>query len=192
MLVAMAAIYNAKRNWKRVSKIHFSWAHLIQQFRLTHARRQKKAISEIIATLLMIVIVVGLGATLFAFATGAFSSFGSNFQGLLSNSSNKIAEDVVIEQVTFANTLNPSTSGFTLYVMNAGNNPTTIQAVYLQNVTANTFTKQFASSPLPVNINPGALQNITIKGMLPDHGFVYGFTIATSLGNTVTYYAKYN
>ena len=153
---------------------------------------QEGAISEIVATLLMIIVVVSLGATVFAFATGGFDTFGSSFQSLFSNSSSQISQDVVIQQVVFTNTGNPSTSGFILYVMNAGTNSATVQTVYAQNVTTNTFVKQFSSSPLPVSINSGVLQAIVINGMVPDHGFVYAFTIATSLGNTVTYYAKYN
>ena len=140
----------------------------------------------------MLIIVVSLGATVFAFATGGFTTFGNSFQSLFSNSSNQISEDVVIQQVTFTNTGNPSTSGFTLYVMNAGTNPSIIGAVYVQNVTANTFVKQFTGTPLPVSINSGVLKSIVITGMVPHHGFVYGFTIATTLGNTVTYNAKYN
>jgi len=147
----------------------------------------------------MLIVVVSLGATVFAFATGGFTTFGNSFQSMFSGSSNKIAEDVVIEQVTFTNTHVSITSGFTLYVMNAGTNPTTIQTVYLQNVTANTFVKQFTSSSLPASvpllpfsINSGNLSTIFIKGMVPDHGYVYGITIVTALGNTVTYDAKYN
>jgi len=140
----------------------------------------------------MIIIVVSLGATVFAFATGGFTAFGNSFENLFSNSSSKIAENVVIQQVTFTNTRIASTSGFTLFVLNAGISPTTIQTVYVQNVTANTFTKQFTTSPLPVTINSGILQTIIITGMVPDHGFVYGITIVTILGNTVTYDAKYN
>jgi len=147
----------------------------------------------------MIIIVVSLGATVFAFASGGFTGFGNSFESMFSNSSSKIAENVVIQQVTFTNTHNPSTSGFTLFVLNAGISPTTIQTIYLQNVTVNTFVKQFTSSslpasvpPLPVSINSGILQTIKVFGMVPDHGFVYGITIVTVLGNTVTYNAKYN
>jgi hypothetical protein len=76
--------------------------------------------------------------------------------------------------------------------MNAGISPTTVQTVYVQNVTSNRFVKQFTSAPLPVSINSGILQTIIIRGMVPDHGYVYGITIVTALGNTVTFNAKYN
>ncbi|MGI0091944.1 MAG: archaellin/type IV pilin N-terminal domain-containing protein [Nitrososphaerales archaeon] len=161
-------------------------------FFFRHRNNGKRAISEIIATLLMIVIVVGLGATVFAFATSGFSSFGNSFYNLFQSSSNQIAEDVVIEQVAFTNTGMPSTSGITLYVMNAGVSPSTIEAVYVQNVTATVFVKQFIGSPLPVSINSGVVQSIVIAGFVPDHGTVYAITIATAFGNTVAYDARYN
>lgn len=154
--------------------------------------RRKSAISEIVATLLMIVIAVGIGVTVFGFATNGFNLYGSSFQSLFSNSSSQIAEDVVIEQVAFINTGSASTSGVTIYVLNAGGNPSTISALYVQNVTTSTFVAQFTGSPLPVTINSGIIQTVKILGFLPDHGNVYGFTLATSIGNTVLYNAKYN
>lgn len=140
----------------------------------------------------MIVIAVGIGATVFGFATNGFSTYGNSFQSLFSNSANQIAEDVVIEQVAFINTGVPSTSGVTIYILNAGTNPSTISALYVQNVTSSSFVGQFTGSPLPVTINSEIIQSVKILGFLPDHGVVYGFTLATSIGNTVLYNAKYN
>ena len=60
--------------------------------------------SEIIASLLMIVIVVSLGATVLAYASNGFNSFGNGFSNLLTNSGNQIAENYVVEQVVFTNT----------------------------------------------------------------------------------------
>lgn len=159
---------------------------------LKRAHRKKGAISEIVATLLMLIIVVSLGATVFAFATNGFGAFGNSFSSLFSNSSSQVQENVVIQQVAFTNTGTPSTSGITLYVLNAGTNPATIEAVYVQNATSNTFVNQFTSSPLPVSINSQVVQHITITGFVPDHGRTYTLTIATSYGNTVAYSAKYN
>ena len=44
----------------------------------------------------MIVIVVSVGATLFAFASNGFGTLSNDFQNLFSNSSNQIVEDVVM------------------------------------------------------------------------------------------------
>jgi uncharacterized protein (UPF0333 family) len=151
--------------------------------------RRKSAISEIVATLLMIVIAVGIGVTVFGFATNGFDLYGNSFQSLFSNSSYHIAEDVVIEQVAFINTGTPSTSGVTVYILYCGGNPSTISALYVQNVTTSTFVAQFTGSPLPVTISSGIIQSVKILGFLPDHGNVYGFTLATSIENTVLYNA---
>ncbi len=154
--------------------------------------RRKSAISEIVATLIMIVIAVGIGVTVFAFATNGFNLYSNSFQSLFSNSANQIAEEVVIEQVAFINTGVASTSGVTIYVLNSGGNPSTISALYVQNVTTSTFVGAFTGSPLPVTIYSGAIQSVKILGFIPDHGTVYGFNLATSIGNTVLYNAKYN
>jgi flagellin-like protein len=159
---------------------------------LRNPRRERSAVSEIIATLLMILIVVSLGATVFAFATGGFGSFENSFVNLLSNSSNQASERIAIEQILFVNTGVTSTSGVTLFVRDVGINPSTIAAVYVQNVTASAFVAQFTASPLPVTINSGNLARFTILGFLPKHGFVYSITVASTLGNTVLLDAKYN
>lgn len=139
----------------------------------------------------MILVVVSLGTAVFAFASGSLTSFGSNFANLVGTSGNQISEIVVIEQVTFLNTGNPATSGANLYVRDIGTNPTSIAAVYVQNSTANLFVEQFTSSPLPVSINSGSFQIIAVMNFVPDHGIVYAFTLATSLGNTVSANAMY-
>lgn len=140
----------------------------------------------------MIVIAVGIGVTVFGFATNGFNLYGNSFQNLFSNSSSQIAEDVVIEQIAFINTGSASTSGVTIYILNAGASPSTISALYIQNATESSFVGQFTGSPLPVTINSGIIQTVKILGFVPDHGIVYGFTLATSIGNTVLYNAKYN
>ena len=139
----------------------------------------------------MILVVVAIGTTVFAFASGGFDSFSSSFSNLMGNSGNQVSEQVVVEQVVFVSTGNAATSGAKLYVRDVGLNPTTIEAVYVQNATASTFVEQFTLSPLPATINSGAFQIIFVSEFVPNHGSVYTFTLATSLGNTVNSNAKY-
>ena len=139
----------------------------------------------------MILVVVSIGTTVFVFATGGLTSFGTNFASVMGNSGNQISESVTVEPITFVNTGNPSASGANLYVRDVGINPTTIAAVYVQNSTVSSFVEQFISSPLPVTINSGSFQIIFVKNFVPDHGVVYSFTLATSLGNTVNSNAMY-
>jgi flagellin-like protein len=147
-------------------------------------RRRKSGISEILGSLLMIVIVVGLSAIIFAYATNSFSGMGSSLSNLFGNSGNALAERVVVEQVTF----NESGAhlGVNLYVRNDGVNPTIISAVYVNNITAS---KAVTSSTLSKQINSGSFVIIAIT-FTPDVGTTYGFTIATQLGNTVVVNAK--
>lgn len=132
----------------------------------------------------MIVVVVGLSAIIFAYATNSFSSMGSNLFNIFSSSGNAIQERVVVEQVTFNET--GSKLGVNLYVRNDGVNPTIISAVYVTNVSAS---KPVTSLTLSKQINSGSFSIIAVT-FTPDVGTTYAFTIATQLGNTVIVDAK--
>ncbi len=134
----------------------------------------------------MIVIVVGLSATIFAYATNGFSGLGSNLSNLFGNSANALSERVVVEQVTFNET--GSKLGVNLYVRNDGVNPTIVAAVYITNVTASKFVLSYTLSPTK-QINSGSFQIIAVT-FTPDVGTTYSFIIATQLGNTVVTNAK--
>ncbi len=148
-------------------------------------KRRKQGISEIIASLLMIVIVVGLSATVFAFATNGFSNLGSNVSNLFGNSANALAERIVVEQVTFNES---SHLGANLYVRNDGTNPIAIAAVYVTNITASKFVLAYTVSPAK-QINSGSFSIITVT-FTPDVGTTYALTVASQLGNTVVTNAK--
>ena len=134
----------------------------------------------------MIVIVVGLSATIFAFATNGFSGLGSNLSNQFGNSANALSERVVVEQVTFNET--GAKLGANLYVRNDGTNPATISAVYVNNVTASKFVVSSTVSPVK-QINSGGFAIITVT-FTPDVGTTYALTLATQLGNTVVTNAK--
>jgi len=134
----------------------------------------------------MIVIVVGLSATIFAYATNGFSGLGSNLSNLFGNSANALSERVVVEQVTFNET--GAKLGVNLFVRNDGVNPAIIAAVYITNVSASKFVLSYTLSPTK-QINSGSFQIIAVT-FTPDVGTTYSFTIATQLGNTVITNAK--
>ena len=149
-------------------------------------KRRKQGISEIVASLLMIVVVVGLSATVFAFATNGFSNLGSNLSNLFGNSANALSERIVVEQVTFNET--GSHLGANLYVRNDGLNPATIAAVYVSNITASKFVLSYTVSPAN-QINSGSFSIIAVT-FTPDVGTTYALTLASQLGNTVVINAK--
>ena len=134
----------------------------------------------------MIVIVVGLSAVIFSYATNGFSGMGSNLSNLFGNSENALSERVVVEQVTFNET--GAKLGVNLYVRNDGVNPMIIAAVYITNVTASKFVLSYTLSPTK-QINSGSFQIIAVT-FTPDVGTTYTFTIATQLGNTVSTNSK--
>ena len=134
----------------------------------------------------MIVIVVGLSAIIFAFATNGFSGMGSNLSNLFGSSANALAERVVVEQVTFNET--GAKLGVNLYIRNDGLNPTTLESVYVTNITASKLVLAYTISPAK-QINSGYFEIIAVT-FTPDVGTTYSFTIATQLGNTVITNAK--
>jgi len=79
-----------------------------------------------------------------------------------------------------------SQPGANLYVRNAGTNPITLAAVYVQNTTANTFVGAFQLTP-PVTVNPGSFENIAIS-FKPSTGATYSFTVTTQLGTSILAY----
>lgn len=153
-------------------------------------RKKSAAISEIIATLLMVVVVVGIGTTVFAFAVGGFSNFGNGFTNLVSGAGNQIAEEITIEQIVFNETAGTCSGGHNclganIYVRNYGVNPVTIASVYVTNATASVFVESLQLST-QVTINSGSFANIGVTGFTPDHKTTYTFSVATTLGTTVT------
>jgi flagellin-like protein len=144
-------------------------------------RSRKAGISEIVGSLLLLLVIVSLSATIFAFATTGFGNLGSGFSSLFSSSGNALSERVVIEQVTFNES--GSKLGANIYVRNVGGIPSTVAAIYVNNVTAGGLVLSDQISP-QTQMNVGTFRNFAVT-FTPDKGSVYSFTIATTLGNTV-------
>ncbi len=89
--------------------------------RLPHTRRssrskirKRRAISEIVATLIMIAIVAGLGVLTFTFASSGLGSLSQNFTNLMGSSGNAISEKYVVEQVAFTTSAGLALDGSTI------------------------------------------------------------------------------
>jgi flagellin-like protein len=148
---------------------------------------RKRAISEIIGSLLMILVVVAASAIIFGIANNSFASWSSNFSSLFGSSGNQISEKIVVEQVQFNES--GTSLGANLYVRNDGENLASISGVYVTNVTAGSnfvISDQFSS---PRQMLPGEFEVIAAV-FTPLRGSTYSFIIATSLGNTVAVNAK--
>ena len=79
-------------------------------------------------------------------------------------------------------TTNPQ-AGANLYVRNTGSTIVTLSAVYVQNVTSNSFVESFQLNPV-VTIQPGSLDEVNVP-FTPSHGETYSFTVTTTLGYSV-------
>jgi hypothetical protein len=135
----------------------------------------------------MILVVVGASAIIFAVANNSFSSWASSFSNLFGNSSSQLGEKVVVEIVTFNES--GSSLGANIYVRNVGQGDAAVSAVYVSNLTSDNsyvISDQIAN---PRNMLSGSFEIIAIS-FSPIAGSTYSFTLATTLGNTVTYNAK--
>ncbi|MHB2037267.1 MAG: archaellin/type IV pilin N-terminal domain-containing protein, partial [Nitrososphaerales archaeon] len=98
------------------------------------SRVRKRGVSEIIATVLMVLLVVSISATVFAYASNGLGSFGESFSNLLANQGNAISEQFSLEQSTFN-----LTAGLPPYIQmtitNSQNSPT--PAPFQQELTIN-------------------------------------------------------
>ena len=148
--------------------------------------RSRRAVSEIVSTLLLVAIVVSLGVLVFAFASGGLSALTGSFTGLMSSQGNAVAEHFVVEQATFTF---PATSGADVYVRNVGTVASTLVSVYVVDQSTNTFVTQVAIS---TSLNVGTVVEIphTTITFTPSHGHTYSFTVTSNLGNSVTFNAK--
>jgi flagellin-like protein len=154
--------------------------------------RKRRAVSEIVAVLIMVAVVVSLGVLVFAFASAGLGALTGNFQGLMSNQGNAVAEHFVVEQVTYTFS---GTTGADVYVRNVGTIASTLVSVYVVDQTTGTFVNQFALTPAPgIALNVGTYVDLTHTTVTftPSHGHTYSFTVTSFLGNSVIYNAKAN
>src|SRR5712692_11329475 len=152
--------------------------------RAKHGRR--RAVSEIVATLIMIAVVASLGVLAFTFASSGLGSLSQSFSNLMGGSGDAISEKFVVEQVTFSTS---GTQGADVYVRNVGTISTTLVSVYIVDQTSNTFISQ---TTISTAVNVGTFVDISLHTFNPSHGHAYSFsfTVTTSRGNSVIYNAK--
>src|SRR5579884_1436755 len=142
---------------------------------------KNSAVSEIVGSLIMIVVVVALMTTLLTVSNTAFGSIATNFSNLIGTQQNALSERIVVEQVTFNET--GSKLGANIYVRDIGTYPASISSVYVTNVSAGTLAVSYNLNP-PKQISPGQFQIVAVA-FTPNSGTTYSFTIVTQLGNEV-------
>ncbi len=147
----------------------------------------RRAVSEVVAVLLLVAIVVSIGVLVFTFASGSVSALGQASAGLVGSQGNAAAERLVVEDVSF--TFTGPTLGADVYVRNVGTISSTLVSVYVVDQSTGTFVGQF---PVSTALAPGALVDIphTTLTFTPSHGNTYSFTVTSSLGNSVIFDGK--
>lgn len=151
--------------------------------------RERPAVSEVVATLLLVAIVVSMGVIVFAFSSGSLSSLTGNFSGLMTNQGNAVAEHFVVEQVGFTFT---GTTGADVYVRNVGTISSTIVSVFIVDASTGAFVTQVPLTTGQGALNVGGVLDIshTMLTFTPSYGNTYSFTVTSSLGNSVTFYSE--
>jgi len=127
--------------------VALGWWSLVTRRRAQERwRRKRRAVSPVIAELLLIVMTVAIGTLVYSFASSAFGGFGTGFSNLVQGAGQQLSENIAIEQVYFFNSVanntgcasfnpGPTHCGGVLYVRNVGNDPVLIDAIYMGNVT---------------------------------------------------------
>jgi hypothetical protein len=152
--------------------------------------RGRHGVSEVVATLMMLAIVVGLGVVVFTFASGSLGSATQGFSNLMASQGTAVDESFVVEQAAF--TTSGSPQGATIYVRDVGSSPVTVVSVYIVSQTNGAFVGQFPISSTTINVGAFASIGPSTLHFTPTLGYTYSFTVTSSLGNSVIYYAKAN
>jgi flagellin-like protein len=151
--------------------------------------QRRRAVSEVVSTLLLVAIVVTLGVFVFGFASGGINSLTGSFTRLMTNQGNAVDEHFLVEQVVFSFS---GTTGASVYVRNVGTIASTLASVYIVDQTTGAFVKQVPLTTAQGTLDVGTVLDIsnTILTFTPSHGQAYSFIVTSNLGNSVTFTAK--
>ena len=173
---------------------------------------RRRGVSEMIATLLVLAIVVVLGTVVFAFGSAAFTSWSQGFGNLIGLKTSQLEETFIVEYVQFNGTYPTQTVVVT--VRNVGSITTEVASIAISNLTSFTGTgSQFlefsgptqiaAAPPNPTDTNScvaPAGESYFVVGVgyscsfrVSYHwvsGTAYNVVVSTARGNTVTLYWK--
>jgi flagellin-like protein len=178
--------------------------------------KKRRAVSPVIAELLLIVITVAIGTLVYSFASTAFGGFGAGFSNLVQNAGSQLTENVVVDQVAFLHNDSGIANGCgaplecagDIFVGNAGSNTATINEIYATNVTSGTplgssdiqfsvycpghkYVSPCPSAPGPISIAPGQTIMVRFETTTPvASGSTYAFTLITARGNQIVAYEK--
>ncbi len=133
-----------------------------------------RAVTPLVAALLMIVISVAAFAALFAYTM---------FQV------HRVAPEVIPKVELRIDTVKASFKNLTIYIRNEGDRPVTIDHVYLVNVTTNTA--EYAANVTEVTIPPGEVKNVTIPLPFGLKTSIYKIVVSTKEAGKIEVARRY-
>jgi len=144
--------------------------------------RSKKAVSPVIANVLMVMAVFALGTILFAWATSSFGAYQGGAGVWFVNRGEAMKERLVIEQVSFTSAFTPSLNELIIiYVRNVGTIDCKIVAIYV-----NASAAQNVNPPTPISLKVGSVTSINVTLTSPWHSSsISTIGVATTRGNIV-------
>jgi flagellin-like protein len=134
----------------------------------------RKAISPVIATLLMIAIAVAASILVYVWSMGLVGS-------LQGTGGQQTREQLIMEAYVATNTTKGET--WTLYMRNVGPTTAKVAAVYIEGISADFSPTDFSLTPggsgqltvtLPMNVNPGAAYTVKI---VTASGAVFSYSV---------------
>ena len=140
----------------------------------------RRAISTLLANVLVVTMVVALGTTLFIWTTGVMGIYQGGAGVWFSTRSEVMKERLAIEEVWFTNVVGADHKNITIYVRNVGANEIKIAAVYVNSTQVQTTTR---------TVGVGQVERISLTLTTPwSRGSVTYISVATLRGNVVKGY----
>ncbi len=148
-------------------------------------KSKKKGFSTIIASLLMLLIVVSVGTTLFMQSVSSVSNLSDSNMIFFDRRSKAVKEDVVVENIIFVSS---TPKNATVFVRNAGAIEFHVTSIYVSKISSGTA--QDLSFTINQTVNIGSVDQITLGNFNWVPGATYKFTIATLRGSLAVEVAK--
>jgi len=146
--------------------------------------RYKKAVSPVIANVLMVMAVFALGTILFAWATSSFGAYQGGAGIWFINRGDALKERLVIECVDFTMTPPPFHNTINVYVRNVGTIDLKVVAIY---VNATRALVASTTPSLPVSLGVGQVTCITVLlSTTWGSGSTTSIMVATARGNSAS------
>jgi len=150
--------------------------------------RSKKAVSPVIANVLMVMAVFALGTILFAWATSSFGAYQGGAGVWFVNRGEALKERFIVEYVSFGKSGPPwfNQDNITILIRNVGSIDITVKAVYVNSTAYNLQPDVRVAvdevKPISVTLSPSA-------GYW-DYGCVTRIAVASERGNVIEGYWK--